>query len=84
MFSIMRNIRFSMKLNPIEEMNRIRDRLRSVTDLKALQQVADDEREKVQRFADDPETKVLAVIISNLKSYMAQVELPAMQKSRNS
>ena len=73
-----------MKLNPIEEMNRIRDRLRSVTDLKTLQQVADDERENVQKFAADPETKCLAVIISNLKSYMAQVELPAMQKSRNS
>jgi hypothetical protein len=65
-------------------MNRIRDRLRAATDLKALQQVADDERGNVQRFAADPETKVLAVIISNLKSYMAQVELPAMQKSRNS
>lgn len=70
--------------DPIEEMNRIRDRLRAATDLKALQQVADDERGNVQRFAADPETKVLAVIISNLKSYMAQVELPAMQKSRNS
>tara|TARA_R110002072_G_scaffold49433_4_gene134358 strand:- start:11170 stop:11433 length:264 start_codon:yes stop_codon:yes gene_type:complete len=46
-----------MKLNPIEEMNRIRDRLRSVTDLKTLQQGVKDIEERVDLEAALAKTK---------------------------
>tara|TARA_R110000851_G_scaffold22626_11_gene67019 strand:- start:1351 stop:1572 length:222 start_codon:yes stop_codon:yes gene_type:complete len=68
----------------IKEMNRIKDRLRAALDVKALKAVADDEREVVQKFAANPETKELAIQISNLKSYLLNVELPAKEKRRNS
>ncbi len=50
-------------------MNRIRDRLRSATDVDMVKKVAAEEREIVQRFADNHESRGLAVILSNLKSY---------------
>ena len=64
----------------IAEMNRIRDRLNAAPDAAALNLVADEERETVKRFAADAKTKPLAIIISNLKSYRLQVELPAKGK----
>lgn len=67
-----------------KDAERIKERLRGARDQETVHMIANEERAIVQKIAANPETKVLAVHISNLKRYMLEVEVPIMEKRRNS
>lgn len=65
----------------IKEAQRISERLRNATSAKEVNQIADEEREIVLEFLNDQRNHPLGRNISNLKSYMLQIELPHKEKA---
>lgn len=65
-------------MTTLEQANRIKARLRACTTVEEVEQVAEDERETVMRWAEYPDEsceKVMSIHIINLKSHMLKHQI---------